>query len=270
MTWAKPVSAKLVLLHILFLGDYDWSQYNTALWSLVLELRVSIVFPFLFASVSRLRAGRAVLLAVCLSLIASATTYRRPELEQLMQTLQVAGIFIFGILLARDMAVVSSWYRRMGRAGHIVLAILSFVLYTWGHHITSTIDAIWAPDVWLITFGAIGYVVLGLNSPFLRGILNSRILQFFGRISYSLYLIHGTVLFALAYGLRGRLFVITQFLLYLALSILLATAFCVTIEQPFMRLGKRVSLWSKERRKLTEFRRDQLRAIGDMDIKETI
>jgi peptidoglycan/LPS O-acetylase OafA/YrhL len=54
-TWSAPVTTHLVVQHILFLGSYDWSQFNTAFWSLVYEMRVSLVFPFIAVAVLRFR-----------------------------------------------------------------------------------------------------------------------------------------------------------------------------------------------------------------------
>jgi peptidoglycan/LPS O-acetylase OafA/YrhL len=45
LTWSTPVTTHLVVQHILFLGNYDWSQFNTAFWSLVHEMRISLIFP---------------------------------------------------------------------------------------------------------------------------------------------------------------------------------------------------------------------------------
>jgi peptidoglycan/LPS O-acetylase OafA/YrhL len=54
-TWSQPVTARLVLQHVIFLGVYNWSQFNAAFWSLVYEMRISLVFPFIAVAVLRLR-----------------------------------------------------------------------------------------------------------------------------------------------------------------------------------------------------------------------
>jgi peptidoglycan/LPS O-acetylase OafA/YrhL len=63
--WSTPVSLKLVTEHIAFLGVYDWHQFDFAIWSLVHELRISIVFPLLFLLVSRTGKSVAILFAIC-------------------------------------------------------------------------------------------------------------------------------------------------------------------------------------------------------------
>jgi peptidoglycan/LPS O-acetylase OafA/YrhL len=250
-TWSKPLSESLIVQHLLFLGNYDWAQYNTAFWSLVLEMRISIVFPLIFLVVNALRTGRALLLALSLSVGATLVTHWHPALDHTMETVHVAAIFILGILLAKNVASVSSWYGHLSNPFRLSLAIVSFVLYTWGHNARFLIRSYWGVQVWLITLGAAGFVVLGLNSPIARHLLNTRIPRFLGRISYSLYLVHGTVLFALVHLLSGKVSVLSQLPIYLACSIILATVFCIAIEEPFTRRGRDVSRWSNNRRTLS-------------------
>ena len=46
-TWHYPVHRHAVLEHVIFLGQYNVYQFNTAFWSLVIEMRISILFPLL-------------------------------------------------------------------------------------------------------------------------------------------------------------------------------------------------------------------------------
>ena len=64
-------------------------------------------------------------------------------------------------------------------------------------------------------------------------------MQFLGRISYSVYLVHAPVLLVLAYTLYGHSPAV--FLLpFLALSILLATGVYYTVERWSIALGRKV------------------------------
>ncbi|OJV41506.1 MAG: hypothetical protein BGO25_17600 [Acidobacteriales bacterium 59-55] len=47
-TWSAPVDLHSVIQHLLFIGDYNYNRYNTAFWSLVYEMRISLIFPLLF------------------------------------------------------------------------------------------------------------------------------------------------------------------------------------------------------------------------------
>jgi peptidoglycan/LPS O-acetylase OafA/YrhL len=81
-------------------------------------------------------------------------------------------------------------------------------------------------------------MILALNAPPIRQFLNMEVAKFLGRISYSLYLVHGTVLFALTYLLGSRLPVLAQFAIYLPASLLIAYVFCLTVEEPFLHVSR--------------------------------
>jgi peptidoglycan/LPS O-acetylase OafA/YrhL len=52
---------------------------------------------------------------------------------------------------------------------------------------------------------------------------------------------HGTVLYALAFLLRGKLSAFVIFPVYLASAVIVSTGFCFLIEEPFLRLGRRLT-----------------------------
>ena len=107
LTWSAPVTTSLVVQHILFLGNYDWSQFNTAFWSLVYEMRVSLVFPFLALAVLRLRAVWVILSEAALSVVCYALAFLFSTILHLssrsaaissMRTLHYAAFFLIGSL----------------------------------------------------------------------------------------------------------------------------------------------------------------------------
>jgi peptidoglycan/LPS O-acetylase OafA/YrhL len=75
--------------------------------------------------------------------------------------------------------------------------------------------------------------------------LRSRVAQFFGQVSYSLYLVHGVVLLALLDIFFGRLPKWSMGVLYGVVSVALSYLFCLAIEEPAHRLGKR---WARQTR----------------------
>ncbi len=65
--------------------------------------------------------------------------------------------------------------------------------------------------------------------------------EYLGRVSYSLYLVHGTVIFGLLILLYGRIPLWMLACLYLVITLILSHLFCIFIEEPAMRLGKRLA-----------------------------
>jgi peptidoglycan/LPS O-acetylase OafA/YrhL len=94
---------------------------------------------------------------------------------------------------------------------------------------------------WLTEVGACGVILSCMFSGVLRGWLRGRVPQYLGRVSFSLYLVHGTVLFALLDSLYGRLPVAGLGVVYVGLALAAAHGFCVVVEEPAMRWGRRLA-----------------------------
>jgi peptidoglycan/LPS O-acetylase OafA/YrhL len=240
LTWSEPVRWKLVLEHGLMIGNYDDAQYNTAFWSLIVEMRVSLVFPMVYLGVRRMGARWALLLALAGTLLTAWGIASWPATKQTLSTLEYGMIFICGIVLAEKIEWANAWFRGLSVRARWGVAVASFGLYTWGFHVASYAPRVKGVDQGLITLGAAGYMLVAMNAEWARRLLGTRLARFLGRVSYSLYLVHGTVLFALAHGLGTRVSVGTQLVLFVGLSLGLSYLFCVGVEEQFLRLSRRV------------------------------
>lgn len=248
-TWSKPIEAKLVFEHVLFLGVYDWHQYNPVIWSLIYEMRVSLLFPALIWVVMRLTNRAALLLALADSAIALVALRDGSEpLYSVLTTLHYSGFFIAGIVLARNLGVIAQRYRSLSRARRTALLSLSFFLYTQGWRVEPVIAHMWPalhaafiPAEWLTVAGAAGYIVTTLNMPAVSRWLNRQFPLYLGRISYSLYLVHLAVLFALTYLLKDRITPWLQLPIFLAASFAVASIFHAMFESPSIRLSHNLS-----------------------------
>jgi len=245
-TWATPANWKDISQGILMLGDYNYQRFNTAFWSLVEEMRISIIFPFLFLFARRVGVRITLLTAAaCCLAIRFADTGADPN--SLINSLQYVAVFLCGILMAQHLDRLAAWYTRLGRVGRAALVTSSFLLFELSHLTASGLFRggwrleEWHIQDWPLVAGAFGLMLFALESRHAKRVLNSAVLSFLGRISYSLYLVHGTVLFALAFMLQGRTSWAIAFAIYLPVTLLLATTFCLLIEEPCMKLGRRLS-----------------------------
>jgi peptidoglycan/LPS O-acetylase OafA/YrhL len=238
MTWSQPLRLRLVLAHVLMIGNYDDLQYNTAFWSLITEMRVSIVFPLMFWLVNRMRAWAALCVALFGTMATAVAIQRYPGSTLTLQTFLYAMIFVCGIVLAKNIERVNAWYRGLRPWLRMSLVPASILLYTWGPRLGAFERRPDGQDQILITIGAAGYMVLALNAGWAKRVLGTGVARFLGRISYSLYLVHGTVLFALASALGHRVSVATQFILFVGISIGLSYLFCIGVEEQFLRLSR--------------------------------
>lgn len=247
-TWSQPVTASLVAQHVLFLGFYDWAQFNTAFWSLVIEMRVSLVFPLLAWFVLRVRTGWSVGAAVLLS---AGTILATPALArglhadpadvlQQTATFHYAAFFLVGAVLARNLEAIDASFRRLHPAVVAVTVLASLLLYA-----PLRLPVLRRMPVefydWGTAAGAFFLILLAINPGRFYNFLTNRAIHHLGTVSYSLYLVHGTALFALIHLGGTKLPTAALFALYLLLTALLTEIFYRWVELPTMRLGRRLT-----------------------------
>jgi peptidoglycan/LPS O-acetylase OafA/YrhL len=255
-TWSEPVTAPLVIQHILFLGSYDWRQFNTAFWSLVYEMRISLIFPFIAVAVLRLRTIWLVVCAVALSLaffpvaLLLSGVLHLGSLDAAVnttRTLHYAAFFIIGSVLAKHLHAINRWYARLKPAHAVTLALVSLALYGFSDA-SSLIRHFSLPEDlfdWPVAAGAAMLIIFAMNSRPFHSFLTSRTVHYLGERSYSVYLIHGTIIFTLIHTLMGRVRIGILFLIYLAITFIVTEIFYRLIERPSMLLGRRLTTTRK-------------------------
>ena len=251
-TWSVPVTTSLVLQHILFLGNYDWSQFNTAFWSLVYEMRISLVFPFLALVVLRLRSRWIVLAAAVLSLsffplamVLSSTlplTNRTAAINTTL-TLHYAAFFLIGSLVAKHLDAINRRYARLSALQAGIIAVVSLALYAFANASSLVQRSSIPADLydWGAAAGAAALLIFAMNSRPFHTFLTTGPVHHLGPISYSLYLVHGTTLFVLIHTLLGRVSIGRLLLIYLFATLLIAEIFHRLIEHPTTLLGRRLT-----------------------------
>jgi peptidoglycan/LPS O-acetylase OafA/YrhL len=251
-TWSAPVTTRLVLQHILFLGNYDWSQFNTAFWSLVYEMRISLVFPFLLLAVLRLRTVWVLLAAAILSVTSFPLATLFSDILHLSSrnaainttlTLHYAAFFLIGSLLAKHLDWIDRRYARLSSLQAVMIGLVSLALYGFANASTIVQRFSIPADLydWAAAAGAAMFIIFAINSSPLRRFLTGRTIHHLGKISYSLYLIHGTILFVLLHTLTGHVSMSRLFLIYLFATLLVTEIFYRLIEQPTILLGRRLT-----------------------------
>lgn len=224
-TWQTPLTWKL------FIGQMLMSQnpaLNTAFWSLHFEMEMSIVFPFLCAALGRLPLRFATLLLLPLACIGIR-----------VKLIEYMTFFLVGALLCRGARQITEWYGRTAKPTRVALAIAACVTY-FVQLPARLPHAVEYSDM-ITACGAALVIVLSLHAEPFRRVLRHSVPEYFGRISYSLYLIHATVLYALMIALYGRIATPWIGLLLGVISLVISHVFCVLVEEPAMRAGKRLS-----------------------------
>ncbi|MGI4831524.1 MAG: acyltransferase family protein [Janthinobacterium lividum] len=247
-TWHSPISWPLVTSQ---LKMRPTPELNTAFWSLRYEVEMSLAMPLLCLF---LRKGN----AVWITLLGAAAMCSVPVLPTALQahyldrTVAVAVLFAMGATLAKSPESVRRFVQGAGHWIWLFLAIslLCFWQYStrWENLVSPQIQAHFDPfqrhrTELLSGLGALGLLACALHVRSFARLLTHPMLEYLGRISFSLYLVHGTVLFAALFLLSGR--VPLPFLIgtVVVMSFAAAHLFCVGIEEPTIRFGKQLSRW---------------------------
>ncbi len=225
MTWNRPVDARLVVQHILFIVEgYDLAQYNNAFWSLVVEMRLSIIFPLFALLALRVRWPWLAALAVGLALV--GPMIHRPAVE-------FASLFLLGIVVAANHEAIARIVKSL-KISWILLVVLALVIF--GSPPATKLVGLYA----LLAQGGCSalFIVASLHFEPMQKFLSHPFCQWLGRISYSMYLVHIPILYAsttllqyvLPYGVIVPIYVVAVGLA--------SEVFNRFVEQPAQRLGK--------------------------------
>jgi peptidoglycan/LPS O-acetylase OafA/YrhL len=251
LTWYKQASGRDILDHVLFLGNYQWALLNTAFWSLVYEMRISLIFPFLAILIVKVRDRWMWAFAAILSVVAKplcGAVYGLLHFDttadgfvQTSLTLHYAALFIVGALIAKNRGFLGEKYKQLSSKAIVLISVVAIFFYTCSSGVRYKIPApfLFPNDIgdWGCALGASAIILLALYCKPFQQFLHHRWMMHLGAVSYSLYLVHGSVLFAMLYLNGGHL---TMWLLpvYLLATVCLTEVFYVCIERPTMALGR--------------------------------
>ncbi len=204
--WKGPLAISDWLNHFVLIGSFR-GMVTPVVWSLIYEMRASIVFPFLFL----LLQPRSAIFAIILAAILSCTSYFlvRNDGQDVIKlgfdgnyalTLHFLASFCIGAALAIKREKWIPWLRSVPAI--TVVSLLSLFLFFQGKQLTDRLpDAIqqFALD-WLTMAASIGFIAVAIASKSIARCLCWTPLSVLGKISYSLYLTHLIVMMAVLHG----------------------------------------------------------------------
>ncbi len=184
------VGLRAILDHFLLVGTSAGIDLNNPSWSLIYEMRISIILPLMcWAFLRHRRAFWIGMLAVAIAEEAGIVGLGIGQFPYSSETLLGAMTitarytlcFAVGMWLAFSVLSQSSWLTRVRGLMVPLLGAFAFVLMSVLLDYTSLIG------------GAV-VLVLALRSSVLKRVLSLPVLAWLGRVSYSLYLTHVLVL----------------------------------------------------------------------------
>ncbi len=261
--WNRPITSRDVANHVGMLGRFRASDYGLAFWSLVHEMRISLVFPFLLIPVLRWRTSAAVAVAGAFSLAGIMWAYigglklGDGSIEYAV-SVHLVGIFLMGALLAKHRREIASWINSLSVSLKLLYLMTGAALYVQARTVTDLFgeNAIaQGVEHWGIAAGAAIFITFLVSSARAARAMSHRSLLFLGRISYSLYLLHAIVLYAAVHALSPYLPLWLVLALVPPVAIAVAALSARYVEQPSMVIGKALSERFARRRRTASPRR---------------
>ncbi len=249
-SWNSPLEFQDVLSHAFLINHIDYSKYNKAFWTLAYEMQMSLIFPALFWLSSKLTSRWLAVLSFLLMLMGAT---HLPHTTVHNTFLAVVGMFLLGIGLARNRSYLADRWGHLPRGTASILTIAALLSYNYAPSLGRLSSRIGITAALLGLTSAV-VVVMALTDRRWSEFLGSASCQFLGRISYSLYLSHLTVLYILIYASYeqmysrlGSFFWPSLFVAYIVMSLLFAWIFFHAIERPCTLLSQRVSWWRRSK-----------------------
>ena len=230
--WIEPNTLVITLQHATMVLKTNTHAIDPVVWSLIVEMRMSLLVPLIIFAVVRWDNP----LAHTLVAVASIITC------MMVQPFSLAflPLFVFGVLLGKYYQRLADFIAALGPVKLWLLILFFTCLYE---------------NRWVLNFHEVEQVkniLTGLASTFLivlvigkkpfAAFLNAPVFQFLGRISYSFYLLHLPILLIAT----SYLYPLTNSLLISSFAALLAT-FGLSelvyryLEHPCILLGRRVA-----------------------------
>jgi peptidoglycan/LPS O-acetylase OafA/YrhL len=252
--WTTPLTLSLFTEHIFFIGNTHTDAYNGAIWSLIHELRISLFFPFIVVFLVR-KFHWIKIIMVCLVLSSIGLLNDIFEFQvsnghgtDYFSTIHYLSLFIIGSLLAKYKSDLVRSYQKLNIRLRGGVLLFSFLLYSYADIVIPVIIKIPVISSNLlifkeygITLGSCGFIIAALSSIKIKNFLTLKPFLFLGKISFSLYLYHNVVLYALIYLLFGKINLIGIYFISFTVTIIVSYIFWYVIERPCIKLGKLIS-----------------------------
>ncbi|MEX2697532.1 acyltransferase family protein [Rhizobium mongolense] len=240
--WTTPVDFQLVASHLLMIGvDYSSISLNPPMWTLIQEMRISLMFPLMAFLIVRY-SWKALAVVVALAIVSTKTSLIVGEtfddkvpsslLTSSMLTFYYSYFFFIGIFLASHMERAVELLRKVPTSVHL-LVVVGFFLAP-----KAIVEGSFLLGDFAYALLAAYIIVSCIAFPLQTAFLETRALRWSGRVSYSMYLIHVPIMLALNYVLHDHVPILAILALAIFLTLIAAEIFYRFVEQPAMRLGR--------------------------------
>lgn len=255
--WQTSINLNLLLNHLILIGNFNTNSFDSVIWSLTHEMRISLIFPILLY-VLKFDWRKVLLSCALVSFIIGITFIYNINPSQgyknsYLYTLHYFSMFTIGGFIAFYQPQLCNWYNFNRKRFKYSFLIGALLFYNYAHLLT------YFPEVfhkyrllnfnvvfedWLVAIASSYIIVAAIVINSKKSFLKSYIPLNLGKISYSLYLLHVPIMLAV-YSQLYYLNIYLVMVISLTLSILIAVIFNKYIEQNAAKYGKIVAHFAK-------------------------
>jgi peptidoglycan/LPS O-acetylase OafA/YrhL len=239
----RPVPTLALIARNLFMIELN-DTLNPPMWTLVHEMRISLIFPLLVLFATRLPWHAACLLAAGFSIAASGLSLLALGglVTSLAESARWVCFFVFGVTMAHYRDELGTWFSGLRPWQKLGLAVLGlFPMYPLTRHLLVSDDTWFGQLRWLSAAGAVLVFVVAINSRRIGRLLEWPPLTHLGRVSYGIFLLHAPVLIiATSASVRPLPFPVAVALVP-PVTVALAAVLYRLVELPAIALGRRLS-----------------------------
>ena len=235
LTWHTPITFHLVLRQ--FLTIPATAELNTAIWSLRYEMEMSLVLPLLCRLILLLRGwwplALTLAMSVCGRYLQSHASSSSPAQAELGWTLIWISFFLYGTLLSWQHKPIGAFYESLPSWFRAAFALMALIVFA-------------SPRLMLLPAAACIFILTAQHTRVKR-LLTTPVPEYLGRISYSMYLTHATVLFSVVILAYGKMPFYSLVALFFVITLAVSHLFCACVEEPANVVGRSVTRSRSER-----------------------
>ncbi|MEQ8196858.1 MAG: acyltransferase [Clostridiaceae bacterium] len=245
--WDHPVSIESIIAYI-FMINSDTFNVNGVVWTLYIEMKLSLLFPLIMiiikrynwikASIIALAANAAVFFIMGTLVRYISNAVLKDIVGYFNDSLYYGVFFILGAILSKCRGRISE--NTLLKKHGILLFILSLIMINNKWLYILGLNRMLVQDFICGAGFALLFMVV-LSSEKAQELLCVKPLLFFGKISYSIYLVHVPVIMVTTAVLSRIIPIEIPFIAAPFVCILIACISYRYIELPSMRIGKQLS-----------------------------
>ena len=257
--WPQKIDFQLLASHALMVSDFNNMILNDVVWTLSHEMRFALLFPAFIFAISKIQPSHSMGLFAGLSMVAAmyVTSMGDPSSgfkTAYVYTLHYLLMFAMGGVLLLNFEKLSHRFSRLSPTSRWLWIAAALMVYCyarliylvpqklgWSH--LAVFNAFVADA--LVAGAACTLILATLVDPSLKSWLEMKPLQYLGKVSFSLYLVHIPVLKICFYAMPEAS-KLTVVIVATPLVALTTHAFYKAIESPAQKLSRSmVQRWAR-------------------------